>query len=306
MDKEEIRMSYSSMSEIRSCEMKYAHRKIFFSEVDSDVEDSDLALRVGGCFHEVLENCNHKYFTATLDEILPVFDKYEIDEPELRGMLYGMWSAYSRLHIKSGLEVVGCEDEIGTDKIVGAIDATMVDPHGYWFIVDLKTTARYDGNLLARLKKDIQLNLYAYFRRQLVDKYQLDPSKFAGVIYRVTEKSKLKMRTSEDEFDFAKRVGESVGSYDIFIPYEELEPEEAYQAVIDAQKKAMSFKYEGVEPTKNYKSCFDWWRPCKYFSKCYGYLHSESTNHFQVRTEKQMTPYVVRDATDIKLEELGL
>ena len=80
MDKEEIRMSYSSMSEIRSCEMKYAHRKIFFSEVDPDVEDSDLALRVGGCFHEVLENCNHKYPRATLDEILPIFDKYEIVE----------------------------------------------------------------------------------------------------------------------------------------------------------------------------------------------------------------------------------
>ena len=113
---------------------------------------------------------------------------------------------YSELHKKSSLTVIGCEDEVGDDYTIGFIDAIMVDSAGYYYITDLKTAGRFDNNLLARLKRDSQLNLYSYFRNQIEEKYGLDPKKFAGILYRVTQKVSRVKKASESLEDYVNRL----------------------------------------------------------------------------------------------------
>lgn len=300
-------MSNSSFSTMKSCEAKYAHRKIYKSEIDSDVETNLRHLNIGSCFHELLELTHHTFEGLSTDEIYGCFEKHGIDSDADRGMIIAMCKKYAVLHKKSELTCIGCEDEIGDDDVIGFIDAILQDKNGFYYITDLKTAARLDGNLLARLKNDPQLNLYAYYRGIIEEKYGLDPNKFAGVLYRVTRKSTIKMKASDSVESFADRVFDNIDSYSIFIPASELDPVSAYLAVVEAKKKALRFRDEGLEPKKNFSNCFEWYRPCEYFSKCYGYLHSESEDNFLMEDTDDVKPMCQPLSEEDRLmEELGL
>ena len=295
-----IRMSNSSFNQISTCEMQYSHRKIFKGEVDSDADTNQKHFRIGSCFHEILEHCLHIMPNSTPDAIYASFEQHSIDDPKDRGLIIAMCNKYYALHAKSNLTVIGCEDEVGDERTLGYIDAIMKDPDGYWYIVDLKTAKRFNTNLLARLKRDSQLNLYAYFRKQIADKYGLSMEQFDGVLYRVTEKVERVMRADEDEWEYAERIEPKVNSYSIHIPADELDPIGAYQAVIAAQERAMEIRDKGAEPRQNFGACFNYFRPCDYFSKCYGYLNSEAHEHFRVLNDKDMS--YSRKPEAIKLE----
>ena len=52
---DKIRMSNSSFNQMNSCEMRYAHRKIFGTKVDSDIDTDKPHFKIGSCFHEILD-----------------------------------------------------------------------------------------------------------------------------------------------------------------------------------------------------------------------------------------------------------
>ena len=304
-DKDEIRMSYSSMSEMHSCEMKYAHRKIFKSNVDVDITQDTTALRVGSCFHFVLEICKHDYSLVTDQNRKDAFKRYEIEDISQQGLLIALWEKYQKLHTASGLTVIACEEDIGDYRVVGSIDVVLQDRRGYWFICDLKTASQFSTVKFARLNKDRQLNLYTYFRGQVAEKYSLDLDMFAGVIYRVALKSRKKIYAKETLDSYVKRLENEVEIKDVFIPIDKLEPKDAYDDIINAQRRAMLIKQGDEKPIKNFASCEAWFRPCNYFSQCHGHLHSEGAKLFPERTDWNMSPYVIEN-TDKELEDLGL
>ncbi len=298
---DKIRMSNSSFNQMNSCEMRYAHRKIFGTKVDSDIDTDKPHFKIGSCFHEILEHCLHNYDDSDIDTTYACFESHNIDSDQDRGLILAMVRKYSELHKKSGLTVIGCEDEVGDDYTIGFIDAIMIDAAGFYYITDLKTAGRFDNNLLARLKRDSQLNLYSYFRGQVEQKYGLDPEKFAGILYRVTQKVSRVKKASESLDDYVNRLLPLVESYSIFIPADELDPDSAYQAVRTAQVKATKFRDEGLEPKRDFGKCFEYFTACDYFSKCYGFLHTEASDHFSIENSKNIQPMVQEDP---ELEDL--
>ena len=142
-------------------------------------------------------------------------------------------------------------------------------------------------------------------RNQIAEKFDLDMDLFAGVIYRVTLKSRMKIKASEDAIEFGKRLLDYIEVKDIFIPFDDLDPEESYLNIIEAQERAMQIRDHGAEPEKNYASCEAWFRPCNYFSKCHGHLNTDGGKLYPPRTHWNMFPYV-ENKTDKELEDLGL
>ena len=281
-------MSDSSYKQLSSCEQKYVHRKVLHTAVDSDIDTDKKHFRIGSCFHEILELCLHDVSNIDNDTTYACFERHRIDSDQDRGLILAMVRKYGRLHKGSGLKVIACEDEIGDEYTIGYIDAVMVDRAGFYYIVDLKTASRFDGNLVARLKRDSQLNLYSYFRSQIESKYCLSPENFAGALYRVTEKSSRVKKASESVEQFASRVIDYIESYSIFIPASELDPKGAYLEVRRAQAQATALSEGKVKPKRNYNKCFEYFSPCEYYSNCYGFLNSDADSHFKIETSKNI------------------
>lgn len=274
-----IRMSHSSTNLINSCEQKYYYKKIAKTPTDSDVTEDFKAFTIGKVYHEALENCMHERSQFSLDLVYAAAEEHELTNNDEILMVRAMIEKYFQLFEKSGLQVIACEDEIGDENIIGFVDALVKNEDGDWFIMDLKTAARFDPSLLGRLKKDQQLNLYTHFREFFADKYDLPMEKFAGCLYSVTTKCKIKQTKRESEQDYIDRCLERVESYMVFVPADELEPQLAFDTVMEAQGKAMEFLKGGREPKPNYKSCNEYFRSCEWWSQCYGHNHSDMEEH---------------------------
>ena len=181
-----LTLSYSSAKTLQSCQQKYHYYKVAGTPNDSDYEESD-ALGFGKAFHQVLEKTNHEsYSDALIDEACTEHKVEGTEKPLLTMML----KKYVDYHKKSGLKVVKCELRIQTSTYLGFIDALATDGNGFW-IIDLKTAGRFDETLLSRLSKDMQLNLYSYFAKDIeIAVPELEGKTFLGCRYRATIKSK--------------------------------------------------------------------------------------------------------------------
>ena len=282
-------MSHSSCNLINSCERKYFYKKI--SQVAPDVEQEQRHFILGKVFHLALENILHKQEEFS-EEILAEAAREEgLENPSDIAMIEAMIIKYLLLHSKSELDVVVCEIAVGDDDTIGYIDAIMKDKNGFWYITDLKTAGRFDDNLMARLMKDQQLNLYAYFIDQIAEKLDLELEKFAGCLYRVTTKATIKWNKRETRKEYIERVYDRIESYSIFIPKDILNPKAAYETVIKAQKRATVLSSSDESEAKQcFNSCFDYFRPCDFFSQCYGYKHYEGQEKFPVENTYSVKP----------------
>lgn len=282
-------MSHSSCNLINSCERKYFYKKI--SQVAPDVEQEQRHFILGKVFHLALENILHKQEEFS-EEILAEAAREEgLENPSDIAMIEAMIIKYLLLHSKSELDVVVCEIAVGDDDTIGYIDAIMKDKNGFWYITDLKTAGRFDDNLMARLMKDQQLNLYAYFIDQIAEKLDLELDKFAGCLYRVTTKATIKWNKRETRKEYIERVYDRIESYSIFIPKDILNPKAAYETVIKAQKRATVLSSSDESEAKQcFNSCFDYFRPCDFFSQCYGYKHYEGQEKFPVENTYSVKP----------------
>ena len=282
-------MSHSSCNLINSCERKYYYKKI--SQVAPDVEQEQRHFILGKVFHLALENILHKQEEFS-EEILAEAAREEgLENPSDIAMIEAMIIKYLLLHSKSELDVVVCEIAVGDEDTIGYVDAIMQDKNGFWYITDLKTAGRFDDNLMARLMKDQQLNLYAYFIDQIAYTLDLELEKFAGCLYRVTTKATIKWNKRETRKEYIERVYDRIESYSIFIPKEILNPKAAYETVIKAQKRATVLSSsEETEAKQCFNSCFDYFRPCDFFSQCYGYKHYEGQEKFPVENTYSVKP----------------
>jgi hypothetical protein len=278
--KEVKKTSYSSMKTLQNCEQEFWHYRLAKTPPDSDYEDSD-ALGFGSAFHQVLEKSMHNAFHK--EHLIEAMEEHKVHEADM-GPLMAMGRRYLQLHKLSNLKVIKCEQQIETPEFVGYIDMIMVGEDGSWWIGDLKTTSRFDEkNLIPRLPKDMQLNLYAHFKDWIARAYDLDPAKFAGCRYRAVTKPKIVQKGKESVEDYAIRVAEKVDVYDIEVPYSMMDPNSAWELLIEAHKRSLELQ-AGEVPRKNYNGCISYFKPCKYFSQCHGSLFSESHGKVKVHT----------------------
>lgn len=296
----EIRISYSSSCTFQGCKRKYYHEKIAQTDHDPDYNDDSKALRIGKAFHQVVELCEHVLKKLSSDIFKKAFMDNKIDDPTEQGLIWGMAVRYMKLHGKSKLKAVGLEVPIGNPQdYVGYIDAVMVDTNDFWWIVDLKTAGKLNNSLLSRLSRDPQLNVYSYFRKQVATKFDLDVEKFAGVRYRVTTKATIKCNRKEKLKDFAGRVLDRVESYDIGIPVEDLNPKKVYDhfMIMLMQMRGLRELEEDDIP-QNFNYCENYFKPCPYWSNCYGKTFTDSGGRYCI-FDSDNVPDLTKDEVDV-------
>lgn len=261
------------MTTLNKCQQKYHHYKVAGTPKDADYEESE-ALGLGKAFHQVLEKTLHTDYNEAL--IMEAMADHEVDEED-HMLLTVMLKKYCEYHNKSGLRVIKCELGLSTPLYTGFIDAIAQGETGWW-IIDLKTASRFDETLLPRLPLDMQLNLYAYFAEEIQHALKDAPynlkGPFLGCRYRQVTKSKAGTMSGLEK---------GITVRDIEIPVHLMNPQLAWETFLESHQVAIEL-HNGVAPRKNYSACFDFFRPCEYFSQCHGDLFSKSKDKVKVHT----------------------
>jgi len=280
--KVDTRLSYSSATLLKNCSQKYYYHKVSGVAKDPDSEDNMDAFNVGKTFHAVLENNNHT--SDRLEDLLE--EAVEIyDTKEFKGMIHAMLLRYLQVHKKSGLEVVKCEMLLDSPMFLGFVDVILKNPvNGEWWIADLKTAARLSEVTLAKLRSDVQLNLYSYFYKTMGSALGLDPDKFMGARYRVTTKSKLTKKINEGYKEFVIRTAKNVKSYDVVVRKEDMAIEDTFKEHKKLHTKTMRLRSGKEKPVRNLSYCDSFFRPCEFFSHCHGKTFTESRKAVEMVT----------------------
>lgn len=260
------------MKLIQSCEQRYYHYKVLNTDKDSDYTESE-ALGLGKAYHHVLEKTLHKYWDEKL--LIEAMAEHKVDQDDAN-LLRVMLTKYVEFRKKSGLEIVRCEFGIETSEYVGFADAFAIDKsNNTWWIVDLKTAGRHDPNLIPQIAKDMQVGLYSHFVADIENAVDaLKGYTFGGFRYNQCIKSKAST---------AKGLDSGVKVYEIVIPAELIAEGEAWSMFQEVHNRALEL-HAGEAPRKNLSSCFSYFSPCPYFSKCHGNLFSEGNKKVIVNT----------------------
>lgn len=287
-EEKDTRLSYSSATLLSNCSQKYHYKKVAEVAKDTDVDEDYTAFNIGKAFHHVLEHTNHVYPGNEELQKMVVESCEMYFVPDDVAKIHAMLLKYWKLHNASGLKAVVCEIELANKIFLGYVDVIMKDEEGNWYIVDLKTAARFSELTASRLHNDTQLNLYSYFVKEIAKQYKLDASKFKGTLYRVTTKSKLKQKKSESYDEFVMRVYENIESYSIHVDNSILKPEVAYKKHEELHKLSMKLRANKAKPMKNYSYCDSFFRPCEYWSQCHGATYTECSSAINVTSTNDL------------------
>ena len=320
-----FRLSYTNISMQKTCPRKFYLKYLLKAKPDSEEDQS--AFFFGTVFHRYLEDTKHTpkkvvsqskgagFKTIDIpcyvsEEQLKVsWDAEMLEAPvsvkewdekknEVTKLQIGacLQTFFTR-HVKSGLICIACEVEIALKNLIAYVDVIYVDNTGGWWIGDLKTASSLNvQNLQATLHKNLQLSIYATFRNEVAEKLGLDVKKFRGVRYLSTTKSKAAVIRPFEEF-VVKNMSES---YDIVIPNILLvDSSELLNEQMETVEIMEKMKEEGVPASRvacNYNACFDYFRPCMFWSYCYGQKFGEDSG-VKVYTTSSKYP------TDLVIDE---
>jgi hypothetical protein len=194
-----------------------------------------------------------------------------------------MLRAYKSSHEKSKLKAVAFEVAIDTPEFYGIVDVVLEDEKGWWFIADVKTAASYNPAILPTLPMHPQLNLYAKHFSELAEIVGLDPKKYGGCRYRMVTKSKLVRKEGEELAEFLQRLGKTVKSFDILLSG--MAPDNVYEVLKSAKEFIDNNKGDESKFFRNYGSCFSYYRPCPYFSRCHSSQYTKMADPKIVSSE---------------------
>lgn len=285
-----MRLSYSSSTLFQGCKRKFYYKKKDY-DMDSDSNQDTTALRVGSAFHQIQEDCLHSKDRFGPHIASKAWADQQIEEVSQQQMILAMCQKYWELHEKQKLSIICCEIEIGDEDVIGYVDAVMSDENGNWYIVDLKTAGRLNSSLLSRLSRDVQLNLYSYYAAQIAKIHDLDLDKFAGTRYRVTTKCTIKKQAKETPKEFRNRCYGKIESYDIFIPAKDLIPEETHKNILKLRGESMSLlRMPMDEVPQNMSYCENYFKPCEWWSKCYGHNFTDGAKNLRLTDSINASP----------------
>lgn len=286
------------------CQRKYYYYKVERAEKDPDFEENWDAFNMGKAFHKALEDTLHVF--RDCKEHMTICQKAcrenDIKDSSTMARVYAMCVIYSVLHRESGLKVVAVEPEVKLEYFIGFVDAVMADNEGYWWIVDLKTTGRFDKHLQASMSNNMQLNIYSAMASDLAQRFELDVGKFAGIRYRATTKPTVKPNSNERFKEYCERLIDSgrIRSYDIPVEMSRLTPvahmaelKNAFEAIQQGRKLGPGrFR-------RNYNSCIDYSRPCEYWSKCHKKTYTDCKDSTLIYDQDSMP-----NVNDVRSEEM--
>jgi hypothetical protein len=265
-----VKLSYSSMSTLLSCEKKYHAYKIAELPKDPDYVESD-ALGLGKAFHDIMERTLHQDYNDSL--IIEAMVKHNVD-PSDKELLTVMLKKYTEFRKASGIKVIYCELALGTSMFNGFIDFIAIKGKK-WYIGDLKTAGRHEESILSRLALDPQLNLYAHFADQIdIAVPKVKDLEFAGCLYTQIIKSKA---TTPAGLERGVKVFETI------VPVEVMNPSEMWSLFSDVHDRALEL-HQGAVPKKNFSSCFSYFQPCQYWSSCYKSTFTDSKKNVSLTT----------------------
>jgi hypothetical protein len=254
------------------------------------VEDAE-PLKIGKAFHLILELAGHSRDRLDRNIYLKALEYNKIKDKKTAGLVIGMVDRYLILHESIGMEAIAVEIEVGDEQVLGFVDLVLQDPNSKsWWISDLKTASVLSPSLLSRLTNDPQLSLYSFFAADIAKKLDLDPELFAGCRYRVTTKPKLKISDRETATEFSQRISEASSCFDIPISKELLRPKSAYLEVVSNRQEINDFLVtaEESEVSRNFAFCEQYFKPCAYWSKCYGQTFSQSRTILPVTESRDL------------------
>jgi hypothetical protein len=269
-------LSPSSLQLFQSCSRKYYLKKVAKVDIDPDQKEDTEALNIGKAFHKVLEDTKHDVTGIKYAQVEKTAKGYDLDPEFHAPMIFAMLGAYKKVHDKAALRAIACEVEVETETFYGFVDAIFHDFSGKWWIADIKTAASYTPGLVPSLPKHQQLNLYAAHADVIAKMLGLEMADYGGIRYRVTTKSRIGRKAGEQLKDFIERLSKSVQSYDVVIPKEIMSPSDALEVHLDAFARVKS-KEENNFP-RNYTSCYLFYRPCEFWSRCHGRKYSDELN----------------------------
>lgn len=272
-------LSYSSLTTFLGCNRRYFHKKIAKAPIDSDVEEDLLSFEIGKWFHRVLEVTEHELDGVTQAGVRSIGEEFRLDVDEYLLMIVAMLKSYKSMHKKAGLKATHFETVIETEDFYGIVDVILQDGEGNWWIGDMKTAATHNKMMIPSLTRNAQLSLYALHHKELAKSLGLDPEKFKGCRYRVTTKSKSVKRSNETDAKFVERLLDTVKSYDYIIPKEMLDTD-IIRGIHESAVAHMELNSEETFanlPTavkdsypQNFNNCLNFFRPCEFWSRCYG------------------------------------
>jgi hypothetical protein len=298
---ESRKFSYSACGVYQSCQRKYLLKYILQVDQDSDVEDDGAALRFGKAMHSLLELYKHDYRLMGKEEFKKAHEKIMeenlIVDQEITTQILACVVTASELHLRSKLIVAGIETEIGDEDIIGYVDLTVADSHGHWWITDLKSSGLVLDSLFARLHKDPQLSLYAHYAQMLAEKLKLDINKFQGVRYRVVQKPKTKPKMGESVSAYRTRA--DILCHEVIISKEMLPTDDQHRKMKKLKEESKRLTEETAE--KNVNNCVQFFRPCEFWSQCYGATYTECLNKLPRFTQKNISDQTLTPEEDILL-----
>lgn len=267
-----VKLSYSSMKLVQTCEQRYWHYKVNNTPKDPDYAESD-ALGLGKAFHQVLEKTLHTNWNESL--LMEAMSEHNCDVEDQQ-LLQVMLEKYVQYRKASGLKIIRCEFGIETSMYVGFIDAIGIDPTTKkWWLVDLKTTSRHDPSIVPQLAKDMQIGLYSHFVPDIEEQFkELDGYTFGGFKYCQTVKSKAQT---------LKGLESGVKVFEISIPASLILEGEAWSLFSEVHDRAVDL-HKGEAPKKNYGSCFNYFSSCPYFSQCHGVQFTQGHKEITIDT----------------------
>lgn len=276
----DLRLSHSSASLLLGCEQKYWHYKVNNTPKDADYDDNQTHFAIGKAFHYILEFTLHKHPKEVGVTMTQLLDKCVKDEDillpqEYRCLVQAMVLTYLREFKETKYEAIATEFSIKSDYVVGFIDALVVDHDtNLWYILDLKTSRTFSTGLTARLPRDRQLNLYAYYADQFAKDFDLDVNNFGGCIYSVTTKSQARQKVKESDVDYVTRLMKVTRSKFFVVPIESMAPQEIYEQHMELYERSLQLR-EGETPRKNFDYCMQYFQPCAWWSQCRGECFSK-------------------------------
>jgi hypothetical protein len=287
-------MSYSSRKDLHTCARKWFFKKVAKVNRDDDLVEDDIHLRLGTAYHSLLE-INEEHRRATPNQAHYLATELDL-EPEHEGQILAMAWAYSEFFSRLGVNCVAFEHRLLSDSVLGYIDRIYLNPQTReWYIVDHKTAKKMSNGLPERLLRDEQTHSYFSFVDDICESLGLEMEKFSGCCYTVCYKPQYKMKAGETPFDYATRVLPKIKIEQFtFMPDEKftkqvrggLEADWMYQQSV----KKKSEQDPDWTPPPNFNSCFDYFRPCPYWSRCYGRKYTECVKMIDIRSNGPENP----------------
>lgn len=268
-------LSPSSMSNYQLCQRRFANAKILNTPKDADTDEDTEALRVGSTFHKCLEDTKHNLTGYGLADVDKVVKEFGLDSGQHTPLLFAMLKRYKQMHDRAGLQAIAFEVPISTPVFYGIVDVILMEPlTSRWYVGDTKTAASFNPSLIPTLLRHPQISLYASHHKELAEKLGLNPEDFAGCRYRLTTKSKIARKASEETMAYVNRLAKVIKSIDFILPKERMSND---AAVMHAAIKAEIDSKQGREElfVRNYSACMNYYRPCPYYSSCHLKTFSE-------------------------------